>query len=293
MKRKFNLMAIFLGTVLFLYSLSLLIPLFWAFMTTFKTADEFEFVRNVIGFPKEFTFSNYPQILNSFYLTPSSILGNSNPIYIEKMFLNSIIYVLGASVCAAGVPFVTAYLNTKFEGVISRVMEAIVIITMALPIVGAYPSEIQLLTSLNLYNKFSGIFLMRCGFTGVYYLVYAAAFRSLGKEYAEAACIDGASEFRIMTRIMFPLAKSTFFTVFLLTAISHWNDYQAPLLYMPFNVTISYGLYVLTSGGSDNAFTEVPLLLTGVVVVVLPILVVFLIFRNRIMNNLNIGGVKE
>ena len=172
-------------------------------------------------------------------------------------------------------------------------MFLIVVITMSLPIVGAYPSEIQLLVNLNLYNKFSGVFLMRSSFLGVYYLIFYATFKSLGNDYVEAASIDGASEFKTMIKIMFPLARTTFFTVFLLLIITYWNDYQAPMLYMPLNATLSYGLFSLEHGSIDNSLSHDTVHMAGVVMVIIPILTLFAIFKNRIMNNINMGGIKE
>lgn len=297
-KSKFSLLGLFLGIILAVYSITMLYAIFWAGLTSFKSVDEFEFMKNYLGFPKiNVFFDNYKTVLENFYLTTVSLQGSSGPIRFENMLFNSLSYVFGASVIAMLTPCITAYLNYKFSGKIAFVMDSIVIITMALPIVGAYPSEISLLNKLNLYNTFWGLFLMKATFLGVYYLIFMASFRALGMEYAEAASIDGASEFRIMFQIMLPLVKSTMFTVLLMLVITHWNDYQAPMLYMPFNVTLSYGLYTMTHSGNMGDGTvglnHVPYVMASVLMVVSPMLILFAVFRKKILSNQNVGGLKE
>lgn len=291
--KKINVLAIVLFVILATYTISIIIPLIWTIFTSFKTIDEFEFLHNVMGLPQQFTLENYLVIIKDFVIEPSSIEGTSRTLYIEDMLLNSVIYVAGASFCATFMPFFTAYLNTKFNGKLASIMNTTVLITMALPIVGSYPSEIQLLTSMGLYDTFWGLFLMKSSFLGVYYLVFCANFKSLGKDYVEAAEIDGASEFRVMLKIMFPLAKTSFFTILLMQIILFWNEYQGPMLYMPTKATLSYGLFSLAHGVGNNSLAHVPTHMAGVIMVILPIMILFLVFRKKIMNNINIGGVKE
>ena len=89
-----------------------------------------------------------------------------------------------------------------------------------------------------------------------------------------------------------PIAKSTFFAVWLIHFISYWNDYQAPLLYLPSKPTISYGLYRL-SNSTDNGLNYVPMRMIGVVMLVVPVLTLYLIFKNKILKSIALGGSKE
>lgn len=296
--KRFSVLGLVLGIILSLYAMSILYALFWAGLTSFKSVDEFEFFKNYLGFPQSTIFlENYKTVLDNMYLTTVSLQGSSDPIYVTDMLFNSLFYVFGASIIAMLIPCITAYLNYRFGGKLAIIMDSIVVVTMALPVVGTYPSEISLLNRLNLYNSFLGLFLMKASFLGVYYLIFMAAFRSLGMEYAEAASIDGASEFRIMVQVMLPLVGATMFTIFLLLVITHWNDYQAPMLYMPHKVTLSYGLYVLSSTGNvgdgNVGLKHVPYIMAAVIMVILPMLILFIVFRKKILSNQNIGGLKE
>ena len=95
-----------------------------------------------------------------------------------------------------------------------------------------------------------------------------------------------------MTKIMLPMSKNTLLTVILLNFIGYWNDYQTPLLYIPSHPTLAYGLY-LFSNSADNELATIPMKITGCMLMMVPILILFLIFRKRLIGNISIGGLKE
>ena len=133
---------------------------------------------------------------------------------------------------------------------------------------------------------------MQFNFLGSYYLVFHAMFANVPKDFADAAYIDGAGEWRVMMQIMIPMVKNTFFVIVLLYFIGYWNDYQTPMLYIPSYPTMANGLYQF-SQSTDNALATVPMKLTGCMIMFLPILVLFLIFRNKMLGNISMGGLKE
>lgn len=288
--KNFSFFKTILFALLVIYSLSLLIPLFWGAIASLKSVDEFRL--NILGFPEQVTFENFEHVINRFVVITPSRDGRMKTIYVETMIFNSIIYVIGISFFASLMPFLTAYLTAKFPGKLASTINVIVIIALALPIVGATPSELELLMNLKLYDTFAGVFILRSTFLSVYYLVFYSMFKGLSQDFAEAAALDGASELRTMLQIIMPIAKSTFLAVFLVHFISYWNDYQAPLLYIPSHITLSYGLYFLSTT-TENGLGYVPMRMTGVILVVIPILVLYMIFRKKIMNNVSLGGSKE
>ena len=96
-----------------------------------------------------------------------------------------------------------------------------------------------------------------------------------------------------MTRIMIPLAKNVFATIFLLRLIGLWNDYQTPLLYFPSKPTLSYGLYRFTTDTAGVAGTSTPLALATCFLLMIPILIVFLFTSEKLIGNVSVGGLKE
>jgi ABC-type glycerol-3-phosphate transport system permease component len=170
-------------------------------------------------------------------------------------------------------------------------IHSFVIIAMILPIVGSGPSGIQMIKSLGLYDSIFGFYFVKFSFMGLYFLLFHATFKNLSWGYAEAAIIDGASEWTVMVKIMFPLVSSTFGVIMLLFFIGYWNDYMTPLLYLPSYPTIAVGLYKFYSAPGQQTGL-IPMQLTGCMLVMIPILIIFIIFRNKIMSNVAIGGLK-
>ena len=133
---------------------------------------------------------------------------------------------------------------------------------------------------------------MKFNFMGMYYLVFCAVIQGLSGEYSEAAELDGASEFAIMVKIIFPLVMPTFFTIFLIRFIESWNDYNYIILYLKSYPTLSYGVYKMSIEkvkGMDHATMRI----ASSMLVAIPILTLFIIFRKKIMGNVTMGGVKE
>ncbi len=292
MKKKLQINAfnIFVTVFIVLYSLSILLLMFWALLTSLKSVDEFRL--NVLGLPHPFTFENYDIVFRNFRVPINNPAdGLMYEIPFEQQLFNSVYYVSVSSLLAAITPMLVAYLTCRFPGKLSTVIYNFVVVTMALPIVGAQSSEMQILRGLHLYDKFIGLFIMKASFLGMWYLVYYAVFKGIPKDYYEAAEIDGASHFTLMTRIAFPLASATFFLVALLNFISIWNDYQVPYLYMPTKVTLSYGIYYMSISGTEG-LAYPPIHMAGTTLVVAPILALFVIFRKKILFTVNIGGVK-
>ena len=289
-RQNISVFKVVIFVLLTIYSLSLMMLIVWGILAALKSVDEFRL--NMIWLPKKPTFENFTYVFNHFYVETTNPDGTMGVAFIENMLFNSVVYVTGASFFASFMPFLTAYLTVKFPGKLSNILYTIVVIAVALPIVGATPSELQLLNNLGLFDSFFGIFCLRGCYLSIYFLVFHAMFKGLSKDFSEAAALDGASEFRIMAQIIMPIAKSTFFAVWLIHFISYWNDYQAPLLYLPSKPTISYGLYRL-SNSTDNGLNYVPMRMIGVVMLVVPVLTLYLIFKNKILKSIALGGSKE
>ena len=207
------------------------------------------------------------------------------------MLFNTVWYAGGCAVINTLTLCLMGYMTTKFDYKISRIITAGVIIVMMLPIVGAYPSEMQILKALGLYNTRIGPWVQKLNFLGLYFLVFQATFKSTSKEFAEAAYIDGAGQFTVLFRIILPLLRNTIGLVILLLFIQFWNDYQTPLLYVPSYPTIAYGIYDL-SNTFDRVMSSVPMKMTACIVFVMPILVLYIIFKDKLMGNVTMGGIK-
>ena len=292
-RTRFTPTTIILMSVLILYSVSLLLPILWGLSTSLKT--DLDFYLNPFWLPDgwfwNWQWSNYSYAFMNFVVKVEAGAG-FRIIYMEEMFLYTILYAFGCAFFQSFVCCIVAYMVVKFDYFFSKVIYTVVIVAMILPIVGSLPSEIQMSRALGFFDTIWGMWIMKSHFLGMYFLVFHAMFRGIPKEFADAARVDGAGNFQGLFSIMMPLVRNTLFTVILLNFIGYWNDYQVPLIYLPSYPTIAYGLY-LFNFSTINSLSTIPMKITGCMIMMLPILIVFLIFRNRLIGNISIGGLKE
>ncbi len=291
-KEPFNWLALVLFICLFLYTLSLLLPVLWAVLASFKTPFEYDFMGNTTGWPTSFTFDNYATAYRNFYVSVYDAETDSYTyFYMLDLFGNSLLYSFLCGLAATITPCFVAYAVARFNFRFSKVIYSIVIVTMALPIVGALPSEIQMTKALGVYDTFIGLFILKANFLSIYFLVFYAQFKSIPMAYSEAAKIDGASNFRVMAQVILPLSIGTIMTVFLLNFITYWNDYQIPMVYLPSHPVAAYGMYEFQNVMTTE-LANTPTRLAGIFLMAAPILVVFAILNRRLMVNLSVGGIK-
>lgn len=281
--------------VLALYALSIILSFLFAFSTSIKTEDAY--IDDLLGLPfgSNLRFQNYIEVLTVLRIRVAQGAGTTD-IGIFGMLLNSVIFSVGGAFFATVACCVTAYAVSRFKNWMSGLIYGIVIVCMALPIIGSLPSELQVLINLGLYNKRIGLVFLASSFLGMHFLIFHASFKSIPKDFAEAAKIDGAGEWRIFFTIMFPLVRLTFFTIFLLKFMALWNNYETPLVHTPSFPVLAYGVFKVYKGdnvvtGSIRA-TTMPHKIAAGMIVLLPVLILFLFTHKRLIGNVSMGGVK-
>lgn len=287
----FSVILLILFIILVVYTLVFFTPIIWALITTFKDYNFYRLatlrkdVEGMLGF-NHMTFENFKTAFVQFKIPVMDDYAN-----IFEMFFNSILYAGGCAIVNTMVPCVMAYLVARYNYKFGKIVYGIVVVTMAIPIVGSLPSEIAMVERLNLMDTVFGLYVLKANFLGIYFLVFFAQFKSIPRDFTEAAEIDGASEAHIMLRIIFPIATGTITTVMLLNFIAYWNDYQIPMIYWESRPVIAYGMYyfVRVTTGQMGA---TPVKLSAMIIVAIPIIVLFLIFNKKVMANMSMGGVK-
>ena len=296
-----NPFAIILAVILVLYMVTMVASLFWTLMTTVKTTAEYMYydnggdrLGNILWLPKEgITFQNYITAFENFYvLVEATEVGQYDVQYnIFQQFINSIIYSVGAAAAVTVVSMIMGYATARFRYRCSEWIYAFVLVTMALPIVGSMPSEIAVATDLGIFDTFIGIWIMRGNFLNTYFLIFYAQFKMIPFDYTEAAKIDGASPSTVMMKIIAPLAWGTISTVFVLTFITYWNDFQIPMVYLPSHPVAAYGMYHFQTT-PILAVSNTPTKLAGICLMALPIVIFYGIFNKKLNVNLSVGGIK-
>ena len=285
-KIKFTPFTLTCLIVLCLITIGYIYLIIWGVINSFK--DGLEFYNNIVGLPKKFQFSNYVTILQHFfYKNPVT----QQIVTIDMMLFNSILYSLGCTFASVLVCSITAYATSMFKYKFSKVIYAMVLFVITVPIIGSAASEMLMVRKLNLYDTFIGNFILKANFASIYYMVFHAMFKSIPKDYEEAAKIDGAGNLMIMLKIYYPLIMNAILTVSLIYFIGYWNDFQTPYLYLPTSPTVSLGLfYFYNSTNIEISWT--PLKLGACIIVFIPIFIVFLLTHKRLIGNVSIGGIK-
>lgn len=291
LKRNCNPFTIIAFCILAVYSLMLVSILGWALIKSFQTESDFILQgASVSAMPKEWSLANYVKAFSKiYYKLPMSKGGRT--VYFGEMLGNSLLYSLGCAIIATLVPCVVAYLTVRCDFWFNKIINGMFYFQLLVPIVGSLPSSIQIMNTLGLMDTWIGVYMMKFHFMGMYFLIFQGTFRSLSKEYSEAAIIDGANHYKIMFGIEFSLVKTVIMIVFVMEFISFWNDYQTPMIYLSKYPTASYGMYKFNSVNSSD-FDYVIYKVAGFMILIIPIFVLFMIFKDKMMGNLTVGGLK-
>ena len=280
--------------VLFLYAISLVVLMLWGAMTSLKTLDDF--YGNKLWLPKghitEWAWSNYPYVLQNFYVKSKDATGRILQTNIFGQLTNTVLYAVVGSLVTTFCCCLVSYCAAKFDFVFCKILYPLVLVVMIVPIVGNTPSMLLLLKSTKLYDTWIGAYFMKFTFLGIYFLVFHGIYEGISSEYAEAATIDGANEYQIFFMIMIPLVKTTFYTVFLVHFIDYWNDYNMALMYMPTHPTLAYGVHYLKNS-AESKMSNAPSQMVSCVILALPLTIIFIAFRDKLLGNTTAGGVKE
>ncbi len=280
--------------ILILYCVTLIVPFVWVLISSLKT--RVDFIMNPFGLPGAehggWEFRNYIDVFTNMYIKVSHVDGSApTNVYLPEMFLNSFVYAIACTLVSTLSHCVTAYVVAKYRFAFGRILYGTVIVTMIIPIVGNLPSMINLMHTIGFYDNVVGLIVMKASFTGTNFLIFYATFKGISWEYAEAAFIDGASHARVMFTIMIPLAKVTCLCLALTSFIGIWNDWQTSMIYLPSFPMAAYGLYAFQFNYTNNT-SGTNYLMAACMLVVVPILLLFLAFRNKLMGSLTVGGLK-
>lgn len=267
---------IIMGVFALSYIMILIYMIFGSFRTTTafsqKPFNFFDISLNAIkrNYTKAFTYK----------------VGGHTPM--PKMILNSLIYVGGIVVLSVTIPAISGYITAKYDFKIKKLITSIAIITLVVPTIGSVTMTYRLMESLHLLNTFQGVFLMSAGGFGFSFLLFRNFFSAIPWEYAEAAFIDGASDFRVFITIMFPQATSILLSLGVMNFIGCWNDYYTPYLFLNDYPTVAYGLAAITS----KYEASVPVVFAALSFSTIVMLVLYMMFSKTIMESMSAGGLK-
>ncbi len=269
-------------------SLSYLLLIFWALLNAFKGPLELSY--NLFGMPEQWRFENF---INSFYDLNVQIRTSEGfrDVYLLEMFWWALYFGIVPAVVNTLATALCSYTLAKYKFALREVITTVLIVIMILPIIGALPSTLELTHAIGMYDQPLWIIVSSCCIWQGSWLILVATYKSISWEYAEAALIDGAGHFQIFCKIMLPMSKTALFVLILLKFITNWNDYNTTLVWYPSYPTIAYGLYYFQQS-STLGLSSKPIQLAAAIISAIPSFILFIVFRDKMMNSLTMGGLK-
>ena len=297
--------CVFVGIIAFLFAF----PLYWIITGSFKTGADINSATPV-WFPSEWDIGNYMRLMSkrSAPLFDMTIPGLKITAFGYVFRIGSTIKITGPTVPAA----IRWLINTVFMSVAAMLITcltsamagyvlakkrfwgkglvfSLVVCAMALPKQVILIPLLREMSALGLYDTIWAVIFPIVGWPfGVFLLKQFA--EGIPTEMVEACRIDGASEGRTFTDVMFPMIKPGVGACAIFTFINSWNDYFMQLIMLTSNKNLTISLGIATMQGESS--TDYGLLMAGAALASVPIIIVFLIFQKYFTKGITMGAVK-
>lgn len=275
-----NVFKVIIYVLMFLCAISFILSFIWILVNSFKTAPDY--MEDVFAPAETFDGENYVQVLQNLNYRGYGLFG---------MLGNSLILVGWNVLMAMTLPHMAAYVLARFDFKFGRFLESVVFISMVIPVVGGASSTMWFLNSTGLYDNFLGLFILQAVGLGFNQILLTNFYRGVSATYAEAAYIDGASEWLVFTKIYYPQAKAITSITVVNTVIGVWNDYMTGYLYLPNHPTLALGLQQMQAQFVDFG-NDYPIMFAGVILSMIPVLILYFTFSKQIIENMAVGAMK-
>ncbi len=272
-----RILKIAVYTMLVIWALVVLFPFYWMLLTSVKSYASYnsEFI------PKFFTLSpTFENYASAFSAVP-----------LAKYFLNTVIFTVAttALMLVIAIPSAYAFARLEFKG--KNLLFLSFLALMMIPTELVVITNFTTITNLEMRNTFAGLILPSAGSVFYIYLL-KENFEQVPNELYLAAKVDGTTDFKYLMKVLVPICRPTVVTVTILKVIECWNSYVWPRL-----ITDEQAYYLVSNGiqeirESGFGRENIPAMMAAVVVISLPLIVLFLIFRNKIMAGVARGGTK-
>ena len=263
--------------LLAIWAVMVLFPFYWMVLSSIKSYASYSSEKIPEFIPREPTLENYSTAFTQVPL--SGYFSNTLIFTVVTTALMLIVTVLAA--------FAFSRLEFKGKNLVFTMFIALMMIPSELVVITNYHT----ITELGLRNTFTGLILPSV--TSVFYIyLLKENFEQIPDELYKAAKVDGTSDFKYLTKVMIPICRPTIITITILKTVECWNSYVWPRL-----ITTKQSHYLVSNGiqelrengiGREN----IPAMMAAVVVISVPLIVLFLIFRKRIMEGVSRGGTK-
>lgn len=263
--------------LLALWAVIVLFPFYWMILTSLKSYSAY----NSEYIPKFYTLSptlqNYAEAFTAVPLL--------------RYFANTAIFTVLTTAIMLVVITLAAFAFARLEFKGKNIAFVLFLSLMMIPNELVIITNFVTVTNLNMRNTFPGLILPSV--TSVFYIyLLKENFEQIPDNLYYAAKVDGTSDLKYLLKVMVPISKPTLITITILKVIECWNSYVWPRL-----ITDDENYYLVSNGIQEireNGFgrENIPAMMAAVVVISVPLIILFLIFRNKIMEGVSRGGTK-
>ena len=264
-------------TLLTLWALIVLFPFYWMLLTSVKSYSAYngEYIPQFYTLSP--TFENYAE---AFTAVP-----------LARYFLNTLIFTLATTAAMLAVTVLAAFAFSRLAFRGRNVLFAAFLSLMMIPNELVIITNFGTITEWHMRNTFQGLILPSV--TSIFYIyLLKENFEQIPDELYKAAKLDGTSDLKYLLRVMIPICRPTIITITILKVIECWNSYVWPRLITDDSdyFLVSNGIQTIRESGFGRE--NIPAMMAAVVAVSLPLIVLFLIFRRKIMDGVSRGGTK-
>jgi multiple sugar transport system permease protein len=260
-----------------LWAIAVLFPFYWMLQNSFKSFSEYNAESIPKFFPSVITFENYVQALTA--------------VPLAKYLLNTLIFTVATTLITLVVIILAAFAFARLEFKGKNLAFTLFLALMMIPNELVIITNFVTITNMDLRNTFLGLILPSV--TSIFFLyLLKENFAQIPDELYLAAQVDGSTDFNYLIKVMVPISSPTIVTILILKTIECWNSYVWPRL-----ITDDQAYFLISNGIQEireNGFgrENVPAMMAAVVVISLPLIILFLVFKNRIMEGVSRGGTK-
>ena len=274
-RQKINLLLVLKYIFMILFFIACIFPLIWLIINSFKTQDNF--FANPWGFPDSWTLENYKHAL---------VDGN-----IGRYFMNSVIVSIISVFVTIVLSVMASYGVTRLKWKFSKLTLSLFLLGMMIPAYGSVIPLYSMFNKLGLLNHYIAVIIPHVTFalpTAIF--IMTGFFVSLPNELEEAAIIDGCSLLQAFRKVIVPVVVPGVVTVAVISFIGIWNDLLFSQIFLtdrdkmplPIGLTEFQGIYSTDYVG----------MIAAIVVTVVPVIVVYIILHEKIIDGMVAGAVK-
>ena len=263
--------------ILVIWSIVVLLPLLWAFVSSFKTTNEI--LSSPFTLPQSFSFANYISAWDT------AGIGTS--------FFNTIVVVGCSLVLVMVLGAMCSYVLARFQFFGNRAIYYLMLAGLTFPVFLAIVPLFFILRSMGLLNTLQGLITVYVAFALPFTVFFLFAFfKALPDEIYEAAQMDGAGEWRTFFQVMLPMTKPGLASVAIFNFLGLWNQFLLPVA-----LNTDKDNYVLAQGlnrfaSSAGYAVDFGSLFAAIVITVLPVLVMYIIFQRQLAGSVTQGTLK-